>query len=133
MDVQELVQSFMASGHGQQALSALTAQGHSETDATNMLAHAAQAGADHAHGAAESGGILGEHPGRNFFAAFAAGLVKGDSVMDALEDGAAGVVTAKVTEVLCDKAGLDPNTAATVAATATPYVMGFLREHLKGS
>lgn len=133
MDVQELAQSFLASEHGQQALSALKQQGISEDDATKMLGHAAQAGADHVHDHAESNGILGGHPGRNFFAAFASGLVKGDSVLEALEDGAAGVVTAKVTEVLCDKLGLDPNTAATVAATATPYVMGFLREHLKGS
>lgn len=133
MDVQELVQSFMSSGHGQQALAALTQQGFSEADATTMLGHAAQAGADHAHSTAESSGLLGAHPGRNFFAAFAAGLVKGDSIVDALEDGGAGVVTGKVTEVLCDKAGLDPNVAATVAATATPFVMGFLREHLKGS
>lgn len=133
MDVEELTRTFLASEHGQQALAALTQQGISEDDATTMLGHAAQAGADHVHDHAESSGILGEHPGRNFFAAFAAGLVKGDSVTDALEDGAAGVLTAKVTEVLCDKLGLDPNTAATVAATATPYVMGFLREHLKGS
>lgn len=133
MDIQELAKSFLASGHGQQALAALQQQGISESDATTMLGHAAAAGADHAHSQAESSGILGGHPGRNFFAAFAAGLVKGDSVLDALEDGAAGVVTAKVTEVLCDKMGLDPNVAATVASTATPFVMSFLREHLKGS
>jgi hypothetical protein len=133
MDIQELAQSFLSSEHGQQALAALTQQGMSEDDATTALTHSVAAGADHVHNSAESSGILGEHPGRNFFAAFAAGLVKGDSVMDALEDGAAGVITAKVTEVLCDKMGLDPNTAATIAATATPYVMGFLREHLKGN
>ncbi len=132
MDIQELAKTFMASSHGQQAMSALTAQGISEGDATAFLEHGAAAAHDHVHGEAESAGILGAHPGRSFFAAFAAGLVKGDSIKQSLEDGAVGVVTAKVTEVLCDKAGLDSGTASTVAATATPFLMGFLREHLGG-
>lgn len=132
MDVQELISTFMQSSHGQSALSALTAQGHSETDAAAYLGHGVNAAHDHVHDHATEGGILGAHPGRSFFAAFAAGLVRGDSVLQALEDGAAGVVSAKITEVLCDRAGLDSNTASTIAATATPYLLGFLREHIGG-
>ncbi|MFO0669550.1 MAG: hypothetical protein U0235_07990 [Polyangiaceae bacterium] len=130
MDVETLISNFMASGHGQAALSALTSQGHAENDAQGYLGHGVAAAHDHVHDHADQGGILGAHPGRSFFAAFAAGLVRGDSVVQALEDGAAGVVTAKITEVLCDRAGLDANTASTIAATATPYLLGFLREHL---
>ena len=84
------------------------------------------------HEHASSSGILGEHPGKSFFAAFAAGLVKGDGVLGALEDGAAGVITGRVAEALASRAGLDEGTAATVAAAATPFVMSFVKKHLGG-
>ena len=130
MDAQELFSAFMASGHGQQAVADLGQQGIGPDDAANMLGHAMNTAHDHVHDHAESAGILGEHPGRSFFAAFAAGLVKGDGIKGAFEDGAVGVLTAKITEVLCEKAGVDPGVASTVAAIATPYLVGFLKEHL---
>lgn len=130
MDVTQLVSSFLNSEHGKGALSALGQQGIGAGDAQTYLSHAVAAAHDHVHDQAESQGLLGGHPGRSFFAAFAMGLVKGDGLKGALEDGAAGVITAKITEVLCDRAGLDSNTASMIAATATPYIMGFLRQHL---
>lgn len=128
--MQALTASFFQSPHGQQAFGQLTQQGFAPQHASNLLSHALGAGATHVHEHASSGGLLGDHPGRSFFAAFAAGLVRGDGVFGALEDGAVGVVSAKITEALCYRAGIDPNTASMVSATATPYVMGFLRDHL---
>lgn len=130
MDVSELFSAFMSSGHGQQAMAALGQQGIAPGDAQNYLGHAISAAHEHVNSQAASGGLFGDHPGRNFFAAFASGILKGDGLKGSLEDGAAGVLTAKITEVLCTRAGLDPNMAGTIAATATPYIMGFLRQHL---
>ena len=50
--------------------------------------------------------------------------------MGALEDGAVGAVTGRVAEYLGSLAGVDAGTASTIAAAATPYVMGFLKQHL---
>lgn len=132
MDVEGLVGNFLSSGEGQQAMSALQAKGISPDDATTYLTHTATAVAGHAEDQAQSHGILGDHPGTSFFAAFASGLVKGDGVLGSLEDGAGGVVTARVVEALCDKAGLDPKMAEVVAAAATPYAMSFIKSHLSG-
>jgi hypothetical protein len=132
MDIPEVFEKFLASDNGQQALGALQAQGISADDATTYLGHATQAVADHVNDHAQSHGLLGDSPGKSFFAAFAAGIVKGDGVFGSLEDGAMGVVTARVTEALCDKAGVDSATASTIAAAATPYVASFLKQHLAG-
>lgn len=132
MSVEELVGNFLSSEHGQQAMAALQEKGIDPGTAQGYLTHAATAVASHAEEHAQSHGILGDHPGRSFFAAFASGLVKGDGVLGSLEDGAAGVVTARVAEALCDKAGLDSGTAEMVAAVATPYAMGYVRSHLGG-
>lgn len=130
MDVQSLISDFMGSPHGAQAMSALQAQGISPDAAQQYLAHATQAVSAHVNDHAESTGILGNHPGKSFFAAFGAGLLKGDGVFGALEDGAMGVVTGRVAEALADKAGLDEGTAAMVAAAATPFVASFVKQHL---
>ena len=130
MNVQELFQTFLASSQGQEAMAALQAQGISAADAESHLGHATAAAHDHVHDHAHSGGLLGEHPGRSFFAAFAAGLLKGDGVMGALADGMEGVVVGRVAEYLAERGGVDPGTASTIAAAATPYIMGFLKSHL---
>lgn len=132
MSVEELVGNFLSSEHGQKAMTALQEKGIDPSTAQGYLTHAATAVASHAEDHAQSHGILGDHPGRSFFAAFASGLVKGDGVLDALEDGAAGVVTARVAEALCDKAGLDSGAAEMVAAVATPYAMAYVKSHLGG-
>ena len=125
MDFSDLAQEFLGSEHGQGALSALAAQGVSNDDAQTYLTHAVAAGGEHveAHGA----GLLGDHPGTSFFAAFAAGIVKGDGVFGALEDGAEGVLTGRIAQAIAERAGVDPGTASTIAAAATPYVRAFLK------
>lgn len=126
MEAQQLVSEFLASDHGNQAAQALADQGVSPDAAQQMLSQVAETA--HAHVEEQSAGLLGDHPGRSFFAAFAAGLVKGDGVFKSLEEGGEGVLTGRVAESLAEKMGIDPATASTVAAAATPYVVSFLKE-----
>jgi hypothetical protein len=132
MDLSALAQNFIQAPQGQAALGALQNQGISPDVAETYLTHTLTAVGEHAEEHAQSHGILGDHPGKSFFAAFAMGLVKGDGVLGSLEDGAAGVITARVVEALCDRAGLDSSTAEIVAAAATPYAIDFLKSHLSG-
>ena len=130
MDLQALADEFLGSPHGQAALGALQSQGISADDAQTYLKHAAMAGGEHVeyHGS----GLLGEHPGTSFFAAFAAGIVKGDGIFGALEDGAGGILASRITEAIVSRAGVDPSTASTIAAAATPYIASFLKSKLGG-
>ncbi|QKL60716.1 hypothetical protein HI808_03090 [Ralstonia solanacearum] len=128
MDVQQLVSEFLASEHGSQAAQALAAQGISADDAQQMLSQAAETA--HAHAEEQNAGLMGEHPGRSFFAAFAAGLVRGDGFFKSLAEGGEGILTGRVAESLAEKMGIDPSTASTVAAAATPYLVAFLKEKL---
>ncbi|MBS0445002.1 MAG: hypothetical protein JSR59_03530 [Proteobacteria bacterium] len=130
MDVQQLVSEFLASDHGAQAVQALGAQGVNADDAQQILAHAAAGAAEHVETTAPSGGLLGEHAGKSFFSAFAAGLVRGDGFFKSLEEGGEGVMTGRVAEAIAVRAGIDPATASTLAAAATPFVVGFLKQRL---
>jgi hypothetical protein len=128
MDVQQLVSEFLASEHGNQATQALAAQGISADDAQQMLSQAAETA--HTHVEEQNAGLMGEHAGRSFFAAFAAGLVHGDGFFKSLTEGGEGVLSGRVAESLAEKMGIDPSTASTVAAAATPYLVAFLKEKL---
>jgi hypothetical protein len=128
MDVQQLVSEFLASEHGNQAAQALADQGVSPDDAQQMLGQVAETA--HAHVEEQSAGLMGEHPGKSFFAAFAAGLVRGDGFFKSIEEGGEGILTGRVAESLAQKMGIDPAVASTVAAAATPYVVAFLKEKL---
>ena len=128
MDAQQLISEFLASEHGAQAVQALGAQGVSEADAQQLLGQAA--GAAYEHVESQNTGLLGEHAGKSFFAAFAAGLVRGDGIFNSLVEGGEGVITGRVTEALASRAGLDPSMASTIAAAATPYVIAFLKQKL---
>jgi hypothetical protein len=130
MDVQTMIGEFLGSEHGQGAMDALTSQGVAPDDATQYLSNAAEAG--HAHVEEQGANLLGDHPMKSFFAAFAAGVIKGDGILGSIGDGAEGVLVAKVTEALASKAGLDGTTASTLAATITPYVASFLKSKLAG-
>jgi hypothetical protein len=139
MDMQELVAGFLASSHGQNAQNALVGQGIDPTQANVLLGHATEAAANHINAQhpapTESeggllGSLLGQHAGRNFLAGIAAGIARGDGLAGSLEDGALGVVTGRITEALVEKAGLDGGTASTVAAAATPFIAGYLKEKL---
>ncbi|MFK0380081.1 hypothetical protein [Pandoraea sp. NPDC090278] len=129
MDVQQLVSEFLASEHGSQATQALTAQGISGDDAQQMLSQATQAAHESVQEqGGEGGGLMGDHAGKSFLAGFAAGLVRGDGFFKSIEDGGAGMLTGRVAESLAGRMGIDPATASTVAAAATPYIVAFLKE-----
>jgi hypothetical protein len=129
----DIVNQFLNSSHGQKAKQSLVDQGYSDDEANTYLSHAAQAGADHVQKHAEKHGFLGDHPGRNFFAAYAAGVVRGDGIVDSMGDGFEGALTGRITEAICNKMGVDDNVASTVSATAAPFVATFLKEHLRGN
>lgn len=128
MDAQQLVSEFLASEHGAQAVQALAAQGIEETDARQLLGQAAEAA--HAHVEEQHADLLGAHSGKSFFSAFAAGLVRGDGFFKSLVDGGEGVMTGRVAESLAARSGLNASTASSLAAAATPFVVGFLRQRL---
>jgi hypothetical protein len=130
MDIAHLVRSFMSSEHGQQAAAALADQGFDQGQVQQILHHSVHAGAQHVEQAHKDSGLLGEHAGMSFFAAFASGLIRGDGVMGSLEDGAAGVVIGRITEALTAQMGLDSGLADAAAAATAPYVMAFLKQHL---
>jgi hypothetical protein len=126
MDMQQLVSEFLSSPHGAQATQALTDQGFSTEDSQQMLGTAAETA--HAHADEQNEGLLGNHAGKSFFAAMAAGLVRGDGFFKSMEEGGEGVLTGRVAESIAARMGMDPATASSVAAAATPYVIAFLRE-----
>jgi hypothetical protein len=128
MNAQEMISEFLSSEHGAQAVQALGAQGVSEFEAQQLLAQAA--GAAHEHVQEQSAGLMGDHPGKSFFSAFAAGLVRGDGLFKSLFDGGEGMVSGRIAESLARKAGLDSSTASTIAAAATPYIVGFLKQKM---
>jgi hypothetical protein len=131
MNIESLIQKFLGSDQGQSAAAALTAAGISDDQQQEILKSAAAAGVDHVEQAhKDNGGILGEHAGMSFFAAFASGIVKGDGVFGSLEDGAGGVLIGRITEALTSKLGLDSATADAAAAATAPYVISFLKQHL---
>lgn len=126
MDAQQLIAEFLQSEHGAQGLQALAAQGLSEADAQQALSAAAEAARAHV----ESQAAPEHHGGRNFFAAFAAGLVRGDGFFKSLLEGGEGVLTGRVAESIAARTGVDPSKASAIAAAATPFVVGFLRQKL---
>lgn len=128
MDASALFSEFMASEHGAGAADALAGLGIDPGQASQMLAHATEAA--HAHVESQGAGLMGSHPGKSFFAAFASGLVRGDGFFKSLTEGGEGIITGRVAEALAARAGVDSSTASTIAAAATPYLMAFLRNKL---
>jgi hypothetical protein len=131
MNIESMAQEFAGSDEGQQAAAALSQQGFGDDQVAQILSHSGRAGAEHVENYhKDNGGILGEHAGLGFIAAFVAGLIKGDGAVGALEDGVAGVVIARITEALTARMGLDSALADTAAAATAPWVMAFLKKRL---
>ncbi|HEY4118355.1 MAG TPA: hypothetical protein VGM56_10880 [Byssovorax sp.] len=130
MNVQDFISEFLNSEHGQSAASALADKGVSDDVAQQALSEAAAAG--HAHTEEQGGGLLGNNAGKSFLGALAAGLVKGDGLWGSIGDGLEGVLVGRITEAIAARVGVDPGTAATIAATVTPYVASFIKSKLAG-
>ena len=130
-DVAALATSFLGSSQGRDAAAALAQQGFNSGQAQQILRHATAAGASHVEQHhKDSGGLLGNHAGLSFFAAFASGLLKGDGVLGSLEDGAIGVVTGRIAEAITAQMNIDSRLADAAAAATAPYVLAFLKQHL---
>lgn len=123
------IQSFLGSPEGAQAATDLAIAGVPGDQIQSVLTHAIRAGIEHIEADASNGGLLGEHPGLSFFAAFASGLVQGDGVVGSLEDGALGVVIGRITEAITSSVGLDSGLVDAAAAAAAPNVMRYLKRH----
>src|ERR1700744_5627921 len=92
MDISSLIAKFIGSEHGQNAQAALSSAGVGDDQMQDVMTAVAQAGVDHVEKAhQDNGGLLGEHAGMSFFAAFASGIIKGAGGFGALEDGGGGV------------------------------------------
>lgn len=128
MDAQALLDEFLGTEHGRNAVNALTGQGLAPDQVSQVLQEAA--GAAHAHVNDQGSGLLGDHMGRNVFAAFAAGLVKGDGFFGSIKDGLEGGIGGRLTESLAGKVGLDPSMTSGIVAAVTPYLTGFLSKKL---
>ncbi len=128
MDISSLLGTFLASPHGQSAAAALSAQGFNPADVEQILTHSVSAGAAHVEEAHQASG---GHSGTSFFAAFASGLIKGDGIFGSLEDGAVGVVEGRIVGLLTARMGMNSATATAAAAATAPYVLAFLKEHLR--
>ena len=132
MDLSSLLGRFLESAHGRNAAAALSSQGFDDHATNQILGHSLSAGAAHVEQAHQSGGgLLGRHAGTSFFAAFASGLVHGDGLRGSLEDGVVGVVEGRIVALLTAHMGVDSATADAAAAATAPYVLAFLREHLR--
>ena len=89
---------------------ALAQQGLAPDQVNQVLQEAV--GAAHAHVNEQGSGLPGDHMGRNVFAAFAAGLVKGDGFFGSIKDGLEGGIGGRLSESLAGKVGLDPSTTS---------------------
>lgn len=135
---QELLSEFVSSPQGQNALSALQEKGYSAEDATSFLEHGVSAAAETMEG--QSAGqaqpeigifdLFGGHAGREFLAGAVAGIMRGEGVLGALEDGGIGLISGHVAEVIASRAGIDPATAGTIAAVVTPFIVHYAHEKL---
>jgi hypothetical protein len=128
MDIAPLLSKFLESSHGQNAAAALSAQGIGADNIRQILDHSVSAGAAHVEQAHKDSG---HHTGLSFFAGFASGLIKGDGILGSLEDGAVGVIQSRIVALLTAHMGMDSAAADAAAAATAPYVLAFLREHLR--
>lgn len=128
MDAQALLQEFTTSQAGQDAAAALAAQGLSPDQVNQAIEHAVTAA--HEHVQEQGAGVLGDHMGRNIFAAFAGGLIKGDGFFGSIKDGLEGGIGGRLAEALSNKMGLPASTVSGVVAAATPFLTSFLGKKL---
>lgn len=134
-----LVQSFTNSTQGKQAAQLLASRGLSQDQITKVIGEGLPAAAAALKGRtkgppgeAELGlfDVLGGHPGQAFVIGTVTSLIKGEGVVDAMQDGLFSVVGSHVSEVVASRVGLDRQTAGWVGAALTPFVVSFVQEKL---
>lgn len=153
--IDQLFSMFSSSRQGQGALQQLMGQGYSQQQATGMLQAALPAAAQAmakagpgflsggqgapgagAGGAQGLGGALlnigDSNYAQNFLAGAVTGLLRGDGFMGAAVDGLQGVVGGHVAQVIATRFGLPSRVAGAVGAVATPWMIDFLWEKMRG-
>lgn len=130
---------FSQSSQGRQALSQLVGQGYSQQQATGMLQAALPAAAQAMHRASPTGqqgvgwtDVGSSNYAQNFLVGAVSGLMRGDGVMGAAVDGMQGVVGGHVAQVIASRFGLPSRVAGAVGAVATPWMIDFLWEKVRG-
>lgn len=137
-----LVSGFTQSTQGKQAIQLLEARGLKSDQVTKVIAEGLPAAAAAMKGQlkgppgeAELGlfDLMGGHPGQAFLIGTVTSLVKGEGVVDAMQDGMFSIVGSHVSEVIASRVGLDRQTAGWVGAALTPFVVSFVQEKLGNS
>lgn len=137
-----LVDTFTKSAQGQQAIKLLGDRGLPKDQITKVIAEGLPAAASVLKsktkgppGEAELGlfDLMGGHPGQAFLIGTITSLVKGEGVVDAMQDGLFSIVGSHVSEVIASRVGLDRQTAGWVGAALTPFVVAFVQEKLGNS
>jgi len=139
---ESLVGSFLGSTQGQGAAQVLMQQGVPPQQIQGLLtsAFSAAGSALHERGATSQPAqpalgvfdLLGGHPGQSFLIGAATALLRGEGLTGALEDGAIGMVGGHVGEVVASHLGVDRTTAARISAAITPFMVGYIHEHVSG-
>jgi len=132
-----LFESFMGAPQGQRAMSQLQAQGFAPQQSQGVLQSAfpVAARAVQQQGGGESLGLMdvGEgHYVSNFLTGAITGLVRGEGLMGSAADGLQGVVGGHVTQVIASRYGLPQRVAGMAGAVATPLIIDFLFERIRG-
>lgn len=134
----DMLSGFINSAQGQNALAALQKHGIGLTEAKNVLANAVPAAAaamknataGHQDPAVGLFDLFGGHAGRSFLEGMVAGLVRGDGVVGALEDGGMGLVGGHIAEVLAQKMNINSGRASMIASVATPFIVHYIHGKL---
>jgi hypothetical protein len=139
---EEMLSTFLSSSQGREAAQALGARGIGQGQIQQILSAAFPAATSalgkEASAKSPNGGalgmfdLLGGHPGQAFLIGAATSAMRGESPMDAAQDGAMSVIGSHVAEVIASRVGLDRQTAGQAAAAITPFLVGFVHDRLAG-
>ncbi len=135
----QLLNLFGQSPQGQQAYTALQAQGYSPTQSAGILTTAFPAAVTAMQNAMQSNnGQLGvldlknSNYAMNFLTGAVSGLVRGEGMKGAAIDGLQGVVGGHVAQVIATRCGLPERVAGVLGAVVTPLMIDFLWDKLQG-
>ena len=134
----QLLNLFGQSPQGQQAYSALQAQGYSPTQSAGILTTAFPAAVTAMQNAMQSSnGQLGlldiknSNYAMNFLTGAVSGLVRGQGMKGAAIDGLQGVVGGHVAQVIATRCGLPERVAGVLGAVVTPLMIDFLWDKIQ--
>ncbi len=135
----QLLGMFGQSPQGQQAYSALQAQGYSPAQSAGILTTAFPAAVQAMQNAMTSqNGQLGlldiknSNYAMNFLTGAVSGLVRGQGMKGAAIDGLQGVVGGHVAQVIATRCGLPERVAGMLGAIVTPLMIDFLADKIQG-